>query len=174
VPPFRVRVLQVPVLALALAALLVGAASACKGGDEDEGSFKPGKYEYNLTEVEKDALRAMLPADYASQLDDVDELKARLEFSEDGWVQTWMLDGTSLTHELDDENLFQRDHYGTFELEGDRLALSVNDEFDGTLTYEWSLDANALTLKLHENSANPAASRELVFATQHTFARLNE
>ena len=52
--------------------------------------------------------------------------------------------------------------------------LTVHDEFDGTLTYEWSLDDDALTLKLLEKSADPAASRELVLATQHTFARLND
>ena len=158
-------------MALALAALLVGAASGCTGGGEDEGSIKPGKYEYNLTEAEKDALRGMLPARYASQLDGVDEVAARLEFGDDGWGQTWMLDGISMTHEAEG---FQRDVFGGFEVEGDRLVLSVIDEFDGTLTYEWSLDDDALTLKLVENSADPAVSRELVFATQHSFARLNE
>ena len=107
VPPFRVRVSPVQLLALALVALLVAAAAGC--GGEDEGSFEHGKYEYNLTEIEKDALRAMLPALWASQLDDVDEVAARLEFGDDGWGQTWMLDGTALTFEADVEKHFQRD-----------------------------------------------------------------
>lgn len=169
-PPGRVRASQVRVLALALAALLVGAASACGGGSGDEASFERGVYEYNLTKVEKDALRAIVPAGEASKLDEVDEVAARLEFSDDGWVQTWMLDGNTWTLDGDDSGLLQRDHFGDFEVDGDRLVLYV-EELGSTLTYEWSLDDDGLALKLQENVAHPAASRELVFATQHTFAR---
>jgi hypothetical protein len=158
------------VAALLLAALLVGAVSACGSGGKDAAVFEHGVYEYNLTKEEKDALRAMFPAREASQLDGVDKIAARVEFSDDGWVQTWMLDGR--TWSFDKARLFQRDYFGDFRVDGDRLVL-YGEDLDTTLTYKWSLDGDVLSLKLNEDSADPA-SRELVFATQHAFTRVDE
>jgi hypothetical protein len=133
--------------------------------------FEYGVYEYNLTAEETEALRAMFSARAASQLDGADKIAARLEFSEVGWIQTWMLDGK--TWSFDKAGLFQRDYFGDFQVNGDRLVLHGQD-IDTTLSYKWSLDADVLSLKLTEDSED-AASRELVFATQqHAFTRVDD
>jgi hypothetical protein len=156
-----------PVVHLAISALCALGVAACGGEGGTSEPFAEGSYGYTLTTEEKAEFTSLLSRDEAEQVEAAGEVTTTMGFDGRSFVQLWVLDGEPWII-----GGHSQGSNGTFTVDGDELTLS-EPEFGSELRYSWSLQDDALSLTLLDNSAGPDDDPGVLLATEHEFTRLN-
>jgi hypothetical protein len=136
-----------------MVASLLGVAPTAECSGDDAVTRPDGTYECTLTEDEREAFMASLSGEDAAMLDEVENIATRFESIGGDWAQLWMLDGNPWT-----VGGHSQGSNGTLTIDGERRSL-YEPEFDGILTYAWSLDDGVLALELVGNPKGRLTAR---------------